>query len=157
MTIDATKLDTVFRDCLYRDEELPADGKAPEGTVVVQGVMYTFGFHPGRLEGHREEVKAWLMALPHTFRTSEGGGWSFLNACNDEDGVQWGQHMNMEQLFCLGVGLGLAKCQMPREMWRLLPGGMPYYSVEDGEKCTAKGGCIDCNTPENAAVKRREK
>lgn len=24
-------------------------------------------------------------------------------------------------------------------------------------KCTAKGGCIDCNTPENAAAKRREK
>lgn len=129
MTINATALEAVFLDCLFKDEEI-ADGKPPEGAVLVEGVQGKFGFHPQRLESHREEVQAWLAALPHEFRAKEGGGWSFLNACMDEDGDQWGEHRNMEQLFCLGMGLGLAKCLMPRDMWSVLPGGMPYYSVD---------------------------
>jgi hypothetical protein len=36
----------------------------------------------------------------------------------------------MEQLFQLGIGLGLAKWQLPPEMWGVLPGGMPYVVIE---------------------------
>lgn len=103
----------------------------PEGAVIVEGVLRKFGFHPGRLKGQRAKVTEWLKALPHQFRKSGGGGWSFLNACNQENGVQWtGLHERMDQLFCLGLGLKLVVCQMPREMWRALPGGMPYYVID---------------------------
>jgi hypothetical protein len=35
----------------------------------------------------------------------------------------------MEQLFTLGIALGLAQWQLPRDMWDIFPGGMPYVSV----------------------------
>jgi hypothetical protein len=127
--IDAAKVDTAFRASLYREPELRdlPEGRPPEDAILVEGITGRYGFHPARLEGQRASVTAWLKALPHTFRKNEGGGWSFLQACYQQDGVQWGEHRNMEQLFCLGIGLGLAECQVPRELWSALPGGMPYY------------------------------
>lgn len=56
--------------------------------------------------------------------------WSFLNLCTREDGTQWtGSHATMEQLVCLGVGAGKMKYLLPRSMWNILPGGMPYLAV----------------------------
>jgi len=131
IVIDPSEVEAAFRDCLYRDEELDSQAKMPpEGTVVVQGIVNTFGFHPVRLEAKRPKVTMWLRALPKKFRQNVGDGWSFLNACNQENGRQWtGLHLRMEQLFCLAVGLKLAKCLMPRDMWSTLPGGMPYYVI----------------------------
>ena len=128
--IDASRVNAIFLACMYEPEEL-RDGYPIEGEpVLAEGIMYNVGFHPGRLESHREEVKGMLEGLPLQFRSTDGGGWSFLNACHDRNGVQWTSfHQRMEQLFQLGIGLGLAKCLMPREMWSELPGGMPYYSV----------------------------
>jgi len=41
-------------------------------------------------------------------------------------------HQIVEELFCLAMGLGLAECQLPREMWSMFPGGMPYYVINVG-------------------------
>ena len=129
--IDASRVNEIFLACMYGPEELK-DGKLTEDklAVLAEGIVCTIGFHPGRLESHRKEVRGMLEGLPLEFRRTVGDGWSFLNACNDRNGVQWtGLHQRMEQLFQLGIGLGLAKCLVPREMWSMLPGGMPYYSV----------------------------
>jgi hypothetical protein len=37
----------------------------------------------------------------------------------------------MQNLFMLGQGLGLVGLSMPRAFWDILPGGMPYYTVDD--------------------------
>jgi hypothetical protein len=37
----------------------------------------------------------------------------------------------MAQLFALGLGIGMVECQLPRELWDMLPGGVPYYVVND--------------------------
>jgi hypothetical protein len=128
MKIDAKEVETVLLDCLFKPEEL-VGGKPPSDAVLVEGITSKFGFHPGRLESHKGRIKAWLAALPPQFRKNSGGGWSFLNACMDADDNQWGEHRDVENLFSLGIGCGLAECQIPREMWRLFPGGMPYYAV----------------------------
>lgn len=135
LIIDPEQVNEAFLEVLYTDAEVKeSKGKAPEGTVIVEGIMNRFGFHPGRLEEKRDEVRHWLRALPHQFHADGGddsGGWSFLNACNQENGVQWtGLHIRMEQLFCLGMGLGLVKSQLPRRVWTHLPGGMPYYVID---------------------------
>ena len=129
--IDATEVGIAFRNCLYTELELRdlPEGQPPHDAVLVEGIRGKYGFHPIRLEQQRIQVVTWLEDLPHTFRKNEGGGWSFLNACYQEDGVQWGEHRNMEQLFCLGIGLRLVECQLPREVWSSLPGGMPYYAI----------------------------
>ena len=39
-------------------------------------------------------------------------------------------HMTVESLLCLGIGLDLAEWCLPKEMWSLMPGGMPYVVVK---------------------------
>lgn len=128
MKLTATEVDRIFKDSLFRDEEL-VDGKPPVEPIIAEGIVSKFGFHPERLEGHRAEVVELLAQLPDGFNEETGGGWSFLMAAEDREGNQWGEHTNMEQLFTLGMGLGRVKCQLPRDMWSALPGGMPYYVI----------------------------
>ncbi len=128
--IDPEQVEAVFLDCLFLPEEIQ-DGKPPADAVIVEGIVNTFGFHPERLVYHRARITDWLALLPNEFRKSLGGGWSFLNACDQADGKQWtGLHQRMEQLFALAIGLKLARWQLPRDMWDALPGGMPYVEIE---------------------------
>jgi len=114
----------IFNDCLFKP------GEDTSNHVKAEGISCNIGFHPARLESHKDEIVAMLDELPDDFKESGGGGMSFLNACNDKHGNQWtGFHQRMEQLFQLGIGIGKVKLLMPREMWSALPGGMPYYVV----------------------------
>lgn len=114
----------IFMDCLFRKDEDTTNH------VKAEGITRIVGFHPERLESHRAEIAALLDELPDAFKESSGGGMSFLNACNDKHGNQWtGLQLHMEQLFQLGIGIGKVKCPMPREMWPVLPGGVPYYTI----------------------------
>lgn len=121
----AERVETVLKDCLYRGDELP-DGKPPEDAVIVDGIMQKFGFHPARLAAHKEEIAAMCNELPDDFQKSKGGGWSFLNLCMTKDGNQWGEHRNCEQLVVLAIGSGQGGYPMPRDMWPMLPGSVPY-------------------------------
>ena len=128
--IDPEEVNKAFYDCLYRPEEATGD-KPPENAVTVEGILTKGDFNSRRLESHRERVVSWLKLLPTEFRKSGGGGWSFLQACNEADGYQWtGLHQRMEQLFMLGIALGAVEWCLPREMWSILPAGMPYVCVK---------------------------
>lgn len=133
-TINAEELEKEFLDCFYNEEELKqfakAGGDVPASAVVVEGITCTFGFQKDRLEAKREKVKAWLALLPDTFQKNNGGGTSFLQACVTRYGDQWGEHRNVEQLMVLAVGLKLGSWCFPRDMWKLLPGGVPYFVIE---------------------------
>lgn len=118
-TIDAGELQALFFKALQ-------DSENPSGeTIKVEGLIHKAEFHKERLESTRDTVVGWLALLPDAFCAENGGGWSFLNACQTKDGVQWGEHRDMERLFMLGIGLGVAKWQM-LSMREALPGGMPY-------------------------------
>ena len=122
--LNAEQVNAVFMDCLFRD------GEDTSKHVKAEGIVSIVGFHPARLENHKVEIVAMLAELPEQFQEKSGGGWSFLNACDDKHGNQWtGLHQTMEQLFQLGIGIGKVKSLMPREMWGALPGGMPYYII----------------------------
>jgi hypothetical protein len=127
--LEAKKVSKIFLDCLFKEEEVP-DGKAPADALIVEGVRGKFGLHKGRVETHRQEVKEMLAELPDKFHTSKGGGWTFLNGCMDRDGNQWGEQIHVDELVVLGSALGLAHYQMPREMWHIFPGGVPYFDVD---------------------------
>ena len=122
--LNAKHVIAVFMDCLFRN------GEDASKHVKAEGIVRNVRFHPGRLESHRAEIVAMLDELPEQFHEKSGGGWSFLNACNDKHDNQWtGLHQTMEQLFQLGIGIGKVKSLMPRGMWSALPGGMPYYVI----------------------------
>ena len=113
----------IFRDCLFKDDEDKSN------YVLAKGLVMDAGFHPGRLESHKEEIEKLLAELPDGFRQSKVG-MSFLSACEDRHGEQWtGLHQTMEQLFLLGIAVGKARYAFPRERWCELPGATPYIVV----------------------------
>ncbi len=123
MLINAERVHQILSDCLH--------GEKQDDTVIVEGIMNTFGFSPEKLSEHSDEITEMLMNLPETFMKSSGGGHSFLMACNDKDGVQWGEHIDMDALFSLGSAINKTKSLFHRDMWDALPGSMPYYMVID--------------------------
>lgn len=110
-----------FKDCLYKE------GEETTNYVKVEGITATFGFHPQRLEEKRELVTAILAKLPIEFKA----GWTFLQLCTTNDGEEWtGQHSICEQLVVMAIGLGLMEYCMPKTMWEILPGGVPYLIIK---------------------------
>lgn len=124
----ATKLtseavDAMMHECLFKEGEPVSDA------IVVSGIVAKFNFHPGRIGEKTPAIAELLAELPERFHLGTGGGWTFLNACMDRHGNQWGEDRDMEALFCLGIAAGKAQWLMSRDMWDVLPGGMPYVVV----------------------------
>lgn len=128
--LTAERVHKTIMECLYKDEEVP-DGKVPTDAAIGKGVVRDMCFHPGRLAEQRETIREMLAELPEDFDAhGVGKGASFLGACETKGGVHWGEHQNMEALFALGSACGFVKYLLPREMWRSLPGGMPYLAID---------------------------
>jgi len=125
-----TELNPAVVTHIFEESVLP-QGEHMDGEVEVEGITHTARFNPDVLERRKSFLEAMLEELPDTFMASKGGGWSFLEACVDRHGNQWtGLHPIMEQLFMLGLAIGKVECQIPRHLWEVLPGGMPYYVVK---------------------------
>ena len=128
----AARVHEIIVGCLYNDAELPKDGSAPPGAVIVQGVVGQFGFHPERLKAAQPKVEAVIReVVQDPFLASKSGGMSFLNLCEDRQGQQWAEHRTMDELVCLSIGLKLATFPLPRYYWGTLPGGVPYVTFRN--------------------------
>ena len=129
--LTSSAVQAIMADCLFQSDELPPTGNGPpENAVIVDGLVHKFVLHPDRLASHKQEIADLLGELPDQFQPAPagGGGWTFLNACLDRGGRQWGEHRDMEALFCLGIATGQAAWMM-REMADVMPGGVPYVVV----------------------------
>lgn len=132
----AERVDQIVGDCLFTEDEIQqSPNGTPEDAVIVSGIVNNFGFNPARLESHRDDVRAILDMMPEEFHAGgEGGGHSFLRMCMTRNGEQWGVPRNMEVLIALGIGLGYVRYCLPREMWTILPGEMPYLTIDTRPK-----------------------
>jgi hypothetical protein len=122
--LNPAHVNTVFQACLTEPDHQRA--------VLVQGICHNAAFDRAELADRHGEITAMLEQLPAEFRPHPegGGGWTFLNLCNDRDGTQWtALHLVMERLIMLGIATDQAEWQFPREMWGVLPGGMPYVQI----------------------------
>ena len=123
--LNKDRVSEVFFACLFEDGE-PAD------LIRVEGIQTTIGFSSIQLEAHKDEIEELIGELPTDFHESGPGGASFLAMLNDKHGRQWtGLHADMEQLLLLGLGIERIELLTPREVWRLLPGDMPYYVIKE--------------------------
>lgn len=124
MKLTSEKVHEVFMNCLFKEDE------STENHKIGEGVKTKVGFHPERLKESESTIVELLEELPTEFKKTGGGGWSFLNMCNDKNGNQWtGLHQSMDELVALGNATGKLSFQLPREMWDVLPGGMPYLVI----------------------------
>ena len=123
MKLSGENIEKIIIDCLNEERN--------DEEIIVDGILNKFCFNKAKLKEHSESIISMLNQLPEQFHKDTGGGWSFLNACNNKDGEQWTSfHKCMDELFVLGIGIGKVKSTLPREMWAVLPGGMPYFVIE---------------------------
>ncbi len=126
MNLTAENVHKTFMNCLFKD------GESTESHTIGEGIMTKAGFHPDRLKESEPTIMSMLLDLSSDFKKSGGGGMSFLNMCQDKDGNQWADlHQTMDELVMLGLATGKMSYLMPREMWAMFPGGMPYLVVND--------------------------
>jgi len=124
MKLSAETVNSTFLDCLFKD------GESTENHIICEAVQMKVGFNPERLKSNESLIGELLNELPNEFQKNGGGGMSFLNMCNDKNGNQWADmHTTVDQLVALGIATGKLSFLMPKEMWRVLPGGMPYLVV----------------------------
>lgn len=131
MELTSENVSKVFNDC--KSVNIPSDETNNE-SATVEGVLLIARFDKKALERHRDNIKSMVRQLPTPFRPAKfggGGGWSFLNMCDDEKGFQWtGFHIVMDQLLCLGLATGLMGYNIrQRDTWGVFYGGMPYVKV----------------------------
>jgi|SRR5690606_34870302 len=127
----AARIVEAMAQSLYDD---PAITEPPDGSVIVRGIVHTFAMDPQKLEKQRETVTNVIKeVVSDAFFVGKGGGWSSLNLCLDRQGDQWCERPTMEALCVLSIGLGLAKWCLPRDLWPVLPGGMPYIQFNSLE------------------------
>ena len=128
MKLIADEVRSTFAACL-------ADVAEGGSVKVVEGIMNKVAFATDKLEQYRVLIDDMLDELPSEFHQDTGGGYTFLNACDDRHGRQWtGMHATMDQLFTLGIGIGRVNYLLPRPYWDSLPGGMPYLTIRRREE-----------------------
>lgn len=124
MKLTAENVENTFKACLAENEE--SDG------IIIDGVAIRAKFNQTLLAEHKQAIADMLKQLPNEFQADGGGGWSFLNMCVDANGNQWTDfHRTMDMLVTLGVATDMVQFLMPREMWKMLPGGMPYIAINN--------------------------
>ena len=133
MKLTSRGVEAIFFACMFKDEEL-VEGQPTIPFLHIEGIRGTYGFHPERVAENRAKIKELLDELPDQFREAVGGGWSFLQACMDKHDEQWAEHENVEQLMVLGMAAGWVSYVAPRAMWKMMPGGMPYFVIHPEAK-----------------------
>lgn len=125
----ASRVRNLVMHCFYDNDEIKdlAPGTTPAGAIIVKGITKTLGFKPERVKINEASIKALIEEIvPDDFLTTGGKGMSFLNLCMNRRGEHWAEHPVMEELILLGMAIKRAGFCVPREMWSMFPGGMPY-------------------------------
>jgi len=128
MKLTSENVQNIFFASLYKT------GEDTTGHLKIEGIRGPIGFHPERVKEHAKDIEEMLLQLPNEFMKFGGGGYTFLNGCMTADGEQWGEQSNVDELICLGMAIGKCSFLMPREMWGVLPGGMPYFVVDNSNR-----------------------
>lgn len=123
-TLTQERVDALMHACLF------TEGEDTSTQIVIEGIYRTFGLDPIRVFSHREEILELLAQLPERFGKT-GGGWSFMQMPFNRDMQQWGEQLDAEVLMCLGMAIKQVHYLAPRQLWDMLPGGMPYLFVGD--------------------------
>lgn len=127
--LTADRVNTLFRECL-------ATAATGENISQIHGVTRRFAIDLLKIKDAKPEIAQMLSQMDDTFMigVGKGGGWSFLNACVDRRGRQWCDlHETVEKLVILGMAAGFAFFTHDRDLWDVLPGGLPYFSIRELE------------------------
>lgn len=140
-------VESIFLDCLFKENEL-VDGQPIENFCMAEGVINTVCFNENRLNQHKKEIEDLIDKILNI-----GQGIPFVVMCESVEGYQWtNDHVYMEQLMLLGIGSEILIYPVGRELWNILPGGLPYI-IKNREKIGKK---VEGHSPSEFPVKQKK-
>lgn len=130
--ITAEDVEQVLFDCFVEtDKDEHVQKGLSEGRYIhINGVIQNFILRKDKLKEHEEQIREFLSEMSDEYFMDKGKGWTFLNMCLDRHGRQWGEHVHMEMLVVLGIGIGCVHYILERGFWFILPGSMPYIAID---------------------------
>lgn len=117
LQLTSANVNALFLTVLFNDGEDTTDH------IPVHGVTQAFGLHPGRVASAKAKVGELLGQLDPSFFSDDGQ--SFLQLPFAADGKHWCEHKTAQELMVLGLATGQMVSVLPRELWMVLPGGVP--------------------------------
>jgi hypothetical protein len=131
MELTAKNVTAIAENCFFTEAELAAvEDREDLKPIKAPGITVSVGWHSQRIKENEANILDLLHQLPCGFQKDDpAGGLSFRAACETQKGIQWGEHRDVELLFLLGLGIDAVEYLVPREMWRVLPGGLPYLRL----------------------------
>lgn len=151
MKLTVENLNNILKDSLLSEDEIAQlgldelsetdaefdpddlDGFSADELLAARGIVNTYVFNPVRLTSHKTDIVDFLDQLEPSFHANSGGGMSLMNMVATKDGDLWGEQYHADLLACMAIALSLGKWVLPREMWGMLPGSMPYFVVHAKE------------------------
>lgn len=111
----------IYKECLLRENEVK-DNEPLVDFLMAEGIMAVTVFNAERLSARKDDIVSMIDELANLEE-----GISFLTLCMDKNGRQWtGDHRVMDLLIQLGIGIDYLSYCLPRDMWKVFPGQMPY-------------------------------
>lgn len=117
-------VETIFNECSVKVN--PGDNPAIK---TFPGIQDDTKFHLDtvKLASYKDCIIALLLQLPEEFIDD---GTSFKYGCLNKNREQWtGIHHVAQKLFLLGMGIDMVCYSMPRKIWKMIPGGLPFFTV----------------------------
>lgn len=109
------RVEQIMRACLFGDEV--ASGKT---VIKIETVRFReVGLNAVSVDTYRDEINELLELLPEDFMRPDGAG--FQHAYHDKNGEHWGEHIDMETLFALGLATGKVRQVNRRSDWDPFP------------------------------------
>lgn len=134
MKLNTANVSKIFKSCLFKDDELNEENMPTSPVVKVEAVASTFGFHQERLGAIKPKVMELLSQMPEAFFKDIGQGDTFLNGLVNDKNIPWSTNQSdLDMLLALGLGTELITYSMPRDMWPILPSGLPYFTINCGK------------------------
>ena len=110
---------------------------ADAGDVEVRGIDGTRRFYSAELEESRKVIGDLLDRLPAVAQYVSGEYGKDFNfqavAMQQPAYPCWALVVAMKMVYTLGMAIGRVREIADREFWETLPGGLPYYVVENDE------------------------
>ena len=126
LKLTAESVKETLEKCLVRDQDAIKKCESVcvdshHEKVVVDNICIVFGLDGHKyyldavaLEQSKGNIEEMLLQLPREFmRSAAMGGSSFLRACLDNKGYQWGEHENVDELLALGKAVDFVQTALP--------------------------------------------
>lgn len=121
--LNESEVNRLFNACLCHDE---LKNLNDHDIIHVEGIHHSANLRTKRIEENYDDITLYLSQLPDKFKK----GWTFLEFGVNKKGDKWTSHFETaEKLLLLGIAAGRVEYINTRNVWEILPSGLPYVKI----------------------------